>query len=1019
VIARHPEFAAELVEFFAGREQFDRLTAPLREVAKAAATAGAIHDRTSGDRQSSHTFAGRAFGDYELLREIGEGGMGVVYQARQKSLNRLVALKMIRLNGPTRESEVQRFRQEAETVALLDHPHIVPVYEVGECEGQPYFSMKLVSGGSLAQHLPRFRADPRSAVRLLALVARAVHYAHQRGILHRDLKPSNILLSVRSDCIHAGGSGRPNEAQHYEPFVTDFGLAKRLEAKASLTDTGAILGTPTYMAPEQALGKRGSITTATDVYGLGNVLYSLLTGRPPFQADTPLETLEQVKEQEPEPPCTINPRVDRDLQTICLKCLDKTPERRYRSAEELAQDLERWLVGEPIAARRVGLARRYRKWVRRHRVVVASLAASLLAGVAVLAGSVGWVLRDREARWATTHRLVTAALADEEALRQQRRYPEGMLAAQRAKELLAGGEGDKELHQAVKERLADERMVAKLEDIRSRILSAWVQADFNYRQANREYTEAFRSYGIDVLALSSTEAAQRIGARAIRLELAAALDTWARALHKVGGGKDPRWKELLAVARAADGDPERTHLRQVVEQEDREALERLASSISTKDLPVPTLHALGRALIEAGSFSQAEAVLRVAQREHPTDFWINNSLAYTYTLMQPPLLDEAIRFYTAACALRPESTTAWNDLGLSLANKGRFDEAIAAYHKALDLDPEFAWAHNHLGTALLKQRRLDDAIKEFREAIRIDPNDAMPYTNLGTALQAQVRLDEAVTEFRKAIELEPTKAMCHYNLGNTLVQQGELEEAIARYREAIRLKKDYAEARCNLGHTLQRLGRFADALAELKQGHDLGSQDPRWPYPSAQWVRQAERLVVLDAKLPKILNGKIQPADIAERLELAQFCLSHKRLPLAALRYYEEAFAAQPSLVDDLQTQQRYNAACAAALAGCGQGNDAGNRTEEERTCWRRQALDWLRADLDAWGKQVDKARHLVAQTMQHWQRDEDFDGVRGRQGLSRLSEAEHHEWQKLWEDVVALRQRAAEPQDSETSRQP
>jgi len=311
------------------------------------------------------------FGDYELLEEIGRGGQGVVYRARQKSLNRIVALKVIGLAHWATEAHVKRFRLEAKAAASLNHPCIVPIYEVGERDGACYFSMGLVEGGQLDAVAKREPIQIRHAAELIAKLARTVSYAHEHGILHRDIKPGNILLDAKG-----------------EPHLTDFGLARLVETESTVTRTLEVLGTPSYMAPEQAVGNNAGVTSATDIYGLGAVLYQLLTGHPPFAGGTTYETVRLVLNTEPRQPRVINPKVDRDLSTICLKCLEKDPQRRYSSALALAEDLERWLKHEPIRARRTGIFTRGRKWVRRNPATAVSIAA--LAALVVAVGVAIW-----------------------------------------------------------------------------------------------------------------------------------------------------------------------------------------------------------------------------------------------------------------------------------------------------------------------------------------------------------------------------------------------------------------------------------------------------------------------------------------------------------------------------------------------------------------------------------------------------------------------------------------------------
>lgn len=327
-----------------------------------------LGDPSEAEVNSSLEARSRRFGDFELIDEIARGGMGVVWRARHRRLNRIVALKVVSGGWLASPELVQRFRTEAEAAASLDHPHIVPIYEVGEHDGQHFYTMKLVEGGPLSgdRALPGVANCNQSAARLVAAISRAVHYAHQRGILHRDLKPGNILLDG-----------------HGEPHLTDFGLAKVIEQDNAITRTQAVIGTPSYMSPEQARGDTKQLTTAVDVYGLGAVLFHLLTGEPPFAGGTTMETIRQVIDLEAKRPSAVNPSVDRDLEVICLKCLEKEPTRRYGSAEALADDLDRWLRDEPILARRNNALERTVKWVRRNRTRAALLALAAISAVTV------------------------------------------------------------------------------------------------------------------------------------------------------------------------------------------------------------------------------------------------------------------------------------------------------------------------------------------------------------------------------------------------------------------------------------------------------------------------------------------------------------------------------------------------------------------------------------------------------------------------------------------------------------
>ena len=376
-IKRYPHMGKELQAFFDDRDNFVQFAAATNKSTVSVADErgdGSTANRVQTASQSPEAAPPaaehpRRFGDYELLGKIARGAMGVVYRARQTSLNRSVALKMMLAGRFANHDEIRRFRTEAQAAARLDHPNIVAIYEVGEHDGQQYFTMRLVEGTNLADEMCNLQRDHRAAARVLVDIAHAVDFAHQHGVLHRDLKPSNILIDRRG-----------------QPQVTDFGLAKCTNEDACSTLSGQIMGTVAYMSPEQAAGKSKNVTSASDVYSLGAILYEMLTGETPFKADNPLDILTKVQSEDPRSPRKLNPAIDRDIETVCLKCLEKNPDRRYGSAEGLARDLETWLAGKPVSARAITFPERTAKWIRQHpaHTVVVMLGATLIA-TAVLA----------------------------------------------------------------------------------------------------------------------------------------------------------------------------------------------------------------------------------------------------------------------------------------------------------------------------------------------------------------------------------------------------------------------------------------------------------------------------------------------------------------------------------------------------------------------------------------------------------------------------------------------------------
>jgi tetratricopeptide (TPR) repeat protein/thiol-disulfide isomerase/thioredoxin len=421
-----------------------------------------------------------------------------------------------------------------------------------------------------------------------------------------------------------------------------------------------------------------------------------------------------------------------------------------------------------------------------------------------------------------------------------------------------------------------------------------------------------------------------------------------------------------------------------------------------------SLQSRGRAAEAKDVLARAEAALRAWIRLHPDDAKAHASLGNALRVLGK--LDDAIAECRAVIRLWPGHAHAYSALGRALAGQGKLDDAIAAYHTAIRLEHNDAAAHSNLGIALARQGKAAEAISEFREATRLQPDHPWAHYHLGNALKDQGKLEEAIVEYRIAIRLKPDYAEAHYDLGNALKDQGKRDEAIVKYRTAIRLEPDYAEALCNLGIFLQQQGAYTESLEMLRKGHEIGSRRPDWHYPSAQWVAEAERASGLADRLTAVLQGEDHPNGNAERLGFARLA-SNKKLYAAAARLWAETLVSDPQLGDDSRSEHRYQAACAAVLAGTGRGQDHPPLDGAAKAALRGQARDWLKAELAAWTKLLEsgppQARSDVVQTLQHWTRVSDLAGIREADALTRLPADEQIAWRTLWAEVDALRQRA------------
>jgi eukaryotic-like serine/threonine-protein kinase len=647
---------------------------------------------------------------YEVQAILGRGGMGVVYRARHLRLNRIVALKMLLTGAYAGPRERARFQREAEAVASLRHVNIVQVHDVGDHEGWPYFTMELVEGGSLAQALARTPQPARQSAATLATLAEAVQAAHQGGIVHRDLKPANILLT-------ADGT----------PKIVDFGLARHFDRGPALTLSGTRMGTPSYMAPEQVIGKAGTIGPAADIYALGALLYEMVTGKPPFRGETAAETERQVVHDEPVPPSRLNTKVPRDLETICLKCLSKEPRRRYPSAAALADDLLRFGQGRPIQARPVGWGERSWRWGRRN-PMAAALLATAVALVGLASGGGVWLVQQRARHDAELRNDVGTAVAQAERLCKGFHFRDARESLEQVRQRLEPA-GPDDLRRQVEQAQADLNLAERLDSARIQTATLAGGKD-GLAAAEPLYVSAFAEAGLGREGDDSRAVSARVRDSALVAELIAALDDWASI---TADRKRREW--LLAVASAADQNPARNRLRRPELWRDGARLTQVAQELSGALVSPQLAIALDRAAHQSGG--DVMPLLTAVQVRYPQDFWINFGLGARLCVARR--WDEALGYCRAALAVRPEVSAAHGNLGDALYAKNRREEAIGHFQKALRLEPNSITAHLSLGRALRTEGRLEEAIDHFQQVVRLAPKLALAQVELSATISDATR----------------------------------------------------------------------------------------------------------------------------------------------------------------------------------------------------------------------------------------------------------------------------------------
>jgi serine/threonine protein kinase/tetratricopeptide (TPR) repeat protein len=748
---------------------------------------------------------GSVVGHYKLIEQIGEGGFGVVFMAEQTHpVRRTVALKVLKPGMDTRQV-IARFEAERQALALMDHPNIAHVLDAGEtASGRPHFVMELVRGIPITEFCDQNELTLRARLELFATVCLAIQHSHHKGVIHRDIKPTNVLVTLHD--------GVPVVK------VIDFGIAKaigpqQLTEKTLLTGFAQMIGTPTYMSPEQAEMSGLDIDTRSDIYSLGVLLYELMTGTTPFEKERVKsasydELRRMIREEEPPRPSTrlstlglaastlatrrsSDPRrlsqlLQGELDWIVMKALEKDRTRRYETASAFAADVQHYLADEPVTACPPSGWYRFRKLARRRRsafVLAGVVAIALVAVIATAAGSIGWALSDRASRETGLDREVDRILDEAGPPLEKTNWAEATAVLTRAQKLLEAA-GRRQAPPRLRELQNDLAMALRLEQITARAITVnseltlfqgkdrWLS-----EQIDRGFTQAFQDYGIDLTTLPIDRAAERIRSRSIRSELTRVLDFWwgSKRLSKEIG--NPDWKNLLAIAKEGDADPWRNQMRDAVTNVDRHKLEELAASPKVQHESGTTQLLLAMKLQEVGALEEALAVLKNGQEQYPGDPVINDSLGWLYSEIKPPNEPEAIRFLTAALAIDPGRWQTWRKRALVYSNSKKIDLAIADFSQAIRLNPQFADLMLSRAGEFASQKRWNKSLEDLNRAIELDSSMWGAFNNRGVDLEQLQQWELAVADYSKAIDLEPLARKPRENRCRLFVFLGKWDKA--------------------------------------------------------------------------------------------------------------------------------------------------------------------------------------------------------------------------------------------------